>query len=356
MLRRPRRLASRPRAVNNDEAARDGGGETRARGQIAMTYCVGIMTREGLVMASDSRTNASYDQVNVCRKMHTFVDPGERVFVLLTSGSLSCSQSILTLLGRDFDQGTRPGHRRHDVRRRPGRRRPGPPGRARSTARPWSRTTTRSTSTILLAGQIRGQPHDLYLVYPQGNPLRHRGFAVPPDRRVQVRPPDPRPRGPLRPHDPRRRGPLRPDLARLHHALERHRRPADRPARLRPRRPADHPQRRFLAKDPDLLAIHAQWEQSLRKAVQELPPGPLRRPSTSDPRPSGSGANSLTRPTTRRGRRRPARDRSGPAHDVDRDDGRPRAPSRDPWDEPPMAGSRARPARAHTSPWGNEDR
>jgi putative proteasome-type protease len=31
-------------------------------------------------------------------------------------------------------------------------------------------------------------------------------------------------------------------------------------------------QRRFLAKDPDLLAIHAQWEQSLRKAVQELPP------------------------------------------------------------------------------------
>ncbi len=31
-------------------------------------------------------------------------------------------------------------------------------------------------------------------------------------------------------------------------------------------------QRRFFAKDPDLLAIHAQWEQSLRKAVQELPP------------------------------------------------------------------------------------
>jgi putative proteasome-type protease len=31
-------------------------------------------------------------------------------------------------------------------------------------------------------------------------------------------------------------------------------------------------QRRFAAKDPDLLAIHAQWEQALRKAVQELPP------------------------------------------------------------------------------------
>src|SRR3954471_5575689 len=70
-----------------------------------MTYCLGIVTKYGLVMASDSRTNAGYDQVNVCRKMHTFEQPGERAFVLLTSGSLSCSQSVITLLRRDFDLG-----------------------------------------------------------------------------------------------------------------------------------------------------------------------------------------------------------------------------------------------------------
>ena len=70
-----------------------------------MTYCLGIVTKHGLVMASDSRTNAGYDQVNTVRKMHTFVLPGERVFVLLASGSLSCTQSILTLLRRDFDAG-----------------------------------------------------------------------------------------------------------------------------------------------------------------------------------------------------------------------------------------------------------
>src|SRR5205807_8631299 len=70
-----------------------------------MTYCLGIMTRDGLVMASDSRSNAGFDQVNVCRKMHIFEQPGERVFVLLSSGSLSCAQSIVTLLRRDFDQG-----------------------------------------------------------------------------------------------------------------------------------------------------------------------------------------------------------------------------------------------------------
>src|SRR5258706_14864130 len=70
-----------------------------------MTYCLGIMTRFALVMASDSRTNAGYDQVNVCQKMYNFTTPGERVFILLASGSLSCTQSVITLLRRDFDQG-----------------------------------------------------------------------------------------------------------------------------------------------------------------------------------------------------------------------------------------------------------
>src|ERR687893_211041 len=70
-----------------------------------MTYCLGIVTKHGLVMASDSRTNAGYDQVNVCRKMHTFAVPGDRVLVILASGSLSLTQSVLTLLRRDFDAG-----------------------------------------------------------------------------------------------------------------------------------------------------------------------------------------------------------------------------------------------------------
>ena len=67
-----------------------------------MTYCLGIITKHGLVMASDSRTNAGFDQANVVRKMYTFVQRGERVFVALVSGSLSLSQSVMTLLKRDF--------------------------------------------------------------------------------------------------------------------------------------------------------------------------------------------------------------------------------------------------------------
>ena len=71
-----------------------------------MTYCVGIMTHEGLIMASDSRTNAGFDQVNTCGKMHTFVQAKERAFVILTSGGLSLTQSVITLLRDDFEAGT----------------------------------------------------------------------------------------------------------------------------------------------------------------------------------------------------------------------------------------------------------
>jgi len=70
-------------------------------------------------MASDSRTNAGYDQINVTRKMHTFVQPGERVFVIVTSGSLSLSQSILTLLRARFRCRSRigAGHLAYDAAR-----------------------------------------------------------------------------------------------------------------------------------------------------------------------------------------------------------------------------------------------
>lgn len=70
-----------------------------------MTYCVGIRTHQGLVLASDSRTNSGIDQVEVCRKMHTFVIAGERMFTILSSGSLSLTQSVMTRLEQEFRAG-----------------------------------------------------------------------------------------------------------------------------------------------------------------------------------------------------------------------------------------------------------
>jgi putative proteasome-type protease len=135
-----------------------------------VTYCLGIATREGLVLASDSRTNAGFDQVNTCRKMFRFVQPGERVFVILTSGSLSISQSVITLLGDDFDsgRGLAEANSLYDAARIVGDcvRRVSDIDRAS-----LERDSFSFNVHLLLGGQVRGQEPALYLIYPQGNPL-----------------------------------------------------------------------------------------------------------------------------------------------------------------------------------------
>ena len=64
-----------------------------------MTYCVGILLDEGVVLASDSRTNAGIDRVSTFRKMFTWERPGDRFFALLTAGNLSLTQGVVSLLG-----------------------------------------------------------------------------------------------------------------------------------------------------------------------------------------------------------------------------------------------------------------
>jgi putative proteasome-type protease len=135
-----------------------------------MTYCLGIMTREGLVMASDSRTNAGYDQVNVCQKMHTFLQPGERAFVILVSGNLSLTQSVITLLRDEFDAGV--GLAKADTMYSAARavgemvRRVSELDRAA-----LEKDDFKFNIHLLLGGQVKGEKPNLFLIYPQGNPL-----------------------------------------------------------------------------------------------------------------------------------------------------------------------------------------
>jgi putative proteasome-type protease len=63
-----------------------------------MTYCAGILVEQGLVMIADTRTNAGLDNISVFRKLTTCVVPGERVLALASAGSLSVSQSVVSLL------------------------------------------------------------------------------------------------------------------------------------------------------------------------------------------------------------------------------------------------------------------
>jgi putative proteasome-type protease len=249
-----------------------------------MTYCLGIKTSEGLVLASDSRSNSGADQVKVCCKMHTFVRPGERVFVLLTSGSLSCSQSVITLLGRDFDQGLGLASAQtfYDAARVVG-------DRIRCVADLDRQALEQDKFSfnvhVILAGQIRGQDHDLYLIYPQGNPLR----ATEDSPFLQIG--ECKYGRPILDRGVRYDGTTLDDGARYALiSLDSTMRsnvtvgpPIDLLVYSRDAlRIARH--RRFHAKDPDFLAIQTHWEQALRKAVQEIPPidfeerGPAGRP------------------------------------------------------------------------------
>jgi len=63
-----------------------------------MTYCVGVLVREGLVMIADTRSNAGLDNIATFRKLHLFGNPGERIVSLATAGNLAVSQSVLNLL------------------------------------------------------------------------------------------------------------------------------------------------------------------------------------------------------------------------------------------------------------------
>src|SRR4051812_6986504 len=236
-----------------------------------MTYCLGIKTRQGLVMASDSRTNAGYDQVNVCRKMYTFVQPGERAFVVLTSGSLSLTQSILALLRHDFDQGRGLAAvpTLYDAARVFGEqvRRISDLDRAALEG-----NASRFTAPPLLGAQVRGEPHNLYLVYPQGTPL----CATEDSPYLQI--------GECKYGRPILDRGIRHDRTTLEEAAKYALISLDSTMRsnVTVGPPVDllayHADelrltrhRRLAAQDPDLIDIHQRWETALRKAIQELP-------------------------------------------------------------------------------------
>jgi len=67
-----------------------------------MTYCLGILTKSGLVMAADSRTNAGVDYISTYRKLFDFSVPGERIVLICTSGNLAMTQAVITQLRQDI--------------------------------------------------------------------------------------------------------------------------------------------------------------------------------------------------------------------------------------------------------------
>ena len=64
-----------------------------------MTYCVGMLMKDGFVLAADTRTNAGLDNIATFKKLHSWTQPGKRVFALATSGNLATTQGVVSLLG-----------------------------------------------------------------------------------------------------------------------------------------------------------------------------------------------------------------------------------------------------------------
>ena len=68
-----------------------------------MTYCVGVLLQDGIVLASDSRTHAGVDNFAKFCKMTVFERPGDRVIILLSSGNLAGTQAVISVLKQRSD-------------------------------------------------------------------------------------------------------------------------------------------------------------------------------------------------------------------------------------------------------------
>ncbi len=136
-----------------------------------MTYCLAITLNDGIVFAADTRTNAGVDYVTAYSKLHVFSPAEDRLFVVLSAGNLATTQDVLHRVTRDLkaDDG------RESLR---SVRYPFEAadylGRVSVLAQSkhaeaLSRSHISGETTLIIGGQIRGEPHGLFLVYPQGN-------------------------------------------------------------------------------------------------------------------------------------------------------------------------------------------
>ena len=136
-----------------------------------MTYCVGMCLKTGLLLASDSRTNAGVDYVTSYSKMHLFAPAPDRVFVLLSAGNLATTQEVVNHIRRDLEYpnggenllSARYLFEAADYVARVSRQ-------VQNMHSPaLQQCGVSGEVTLILGGQILGRPHGLMMIYPQGN-------------------------------------------------------------------------------------------------------------------------------------------------------------------------------------------
>jgi putative proteasome-type protease len=128
------------------------------------------MLDAGMVLASDSRTNAGVDHIAKFRKMRVFERQDDRVIVILSSGNLSITQSAISLLEHNATAGN--AHNLWNVRSmfevaellgeslREIRRRDTPY---------LMQSNVDSNASFMVGGQISGEHQRLFRLYSEGN-------------------------------------------------------------------------------------------------------------------------------------------------------------------------------------------
>ncbi len=137
-----------------------------------MTYCVGLLLNEGMVLLSDTRTNAGLDNISTYRKMYTFEDPGERVIVIMTAGSLSVTQTTMSRLREAVeDPDATP---ETSIMLAPTLLKVADIvgdmlAQVRSEVDEKISAMQGATASMIVAGQRKGGAMRLFLIYPEGN-------------------------------------------------------------------------------------------------------------------------------------------------------------------------------------------
>jgi putative proteasome-type protease len=136
-----------------------------------MTYCVGVLLKDGIVMASDSRTHAGVDNFATFCKMTVFERPGDRVIVLLSSGGLAGTQAVVSVLRQRgessdvepnlwtartmFDVAGVVSDAVREIERRDGKH-------LQASGVPFN-------ASFIIGGQIKGEPPRLFRTFAEGN-------------------------------------------------------------------------------------------------------------------------------------------------------------------------------------------
>ena len=138
-----------------------------------MTYCVAALVEEGIVFASDSRTSAGPDNIATFGKMMVWTEEGKRVIVVLSSGNLATTQSVIALLkmrsknedGKFLPGGILRARQMYDV--------------AEMLGATLREVVTREKAvreegididcSFILGGQIDHKTPRLFRIYPEGN-------------------------------------------------------------------------------------------------------------------------------------------------------------------------------------------